>query len=302
MRRVREQISCPSLNECNFGNPVTIAFLDTGVKRHPDLSDRIIAFKDFVKGRSECYDDSGHGTHVCGIAAGNGNLSEGKYCGIAPMSRIVMGKVLDENGDGMIKQMIEGLEWLIRNKDLYKIKVINISVGVGSLQDKKKEEELTTKLEEVWNAGILVICAAGNLGPKPGSISPLGSSRKVITVGCHDGEFFKNNENRCETYSGRGPTKDTIKKPDIVAPGTEIISCNGFVYKQGKKYYNSYISKSGTSMATAIVSATAALIWQKYPSLTHEQVKRKLLYSASDLKEPWTKQGWGMINIKRALE
>ena len=170
MQRVRGQIACSGQKECT-GEPVVIAFLDTGVKKHPDLADRIVAFKDFVNGKAECYDDSGHGTHVCGIAAGNGSLSEGNYCGIAPQSRIVMGKVLDENGDGLADQMIEGLDWLIRVREPLQIKIINISVGIGILKDKKKQQELVRKVEEAWEHGMLVVCAAGNLGPEQGSIS-----------------------------------------------------------------------------------------------------------------------------------
>ena len=307
MKRVREQLLCPVHNKYD-GEPVTIAFLDTGIKEHPDFDDRIIAFKDFINDRNSPYDDSGHGTHVCGIAAGNGRLSEGKYKGISPDSKIIMGKVLDENGDGLADQMISGLNWLIDINKKYNVKIVNISVGIGNLKDKSKQLELQKKVEDISDMGILVVCAAGNLGPGCGSISPLGISRKVITVGCHDGEYYKDNENRCEIYSGRGPTANSIKKPDIVAPGTEIISCNSKYYIKDKKvkntalYQNAYVAKSGTSMATAIVSGAAALLWQKYPRMSMEQVKKKLLFSATDLKEPWIKQGWGMLNIKRALE
>lgn len=306
MQRVRVQIACPNQEECK-GEPVTIAFLDTGVKKHPDFADRIIAFKDFVNGKNECYDDSGHGTHVCGIAAGDGSLSDGKYSGIAPKSRIVMVKVLDKNGDGLAEQMIEGLDWVIKERAQLKIKIINISIGVGNLKDKKKQQELIRKVEEAWENGIIVVCAAGNMGPERGSISPLGISRKVITVGCHDGKLFSDNENRCETYSGRGPTRNAIKKPDLVAPGTDIISCNVHFYQTGKKTYekviykNAYVAKSGTSMATPMVSGAAALLLQKNPYMTQEQIKKKILYTAMDMGEPWTKQGWGMLNIRRAL-
>ncbi len=293
MQRVRKQVFCPSICE-QTKNPVTIAFLDTGVEKHPDFADRIIAFKDFINGQKKAYDDSGHGTHVCGIAVGDGKLSKGKYCGIAPTGRIVMGKVLDGNGDGLVNQMIKGIDWIIEVREQFDIRIVNVSVGIGNLKDKKKQQELVNKLDELCGCGIIVVCAAGNLGPESGSISPLGVSKKIITVGCHDGEYYKDYEKRCEIYSGRGPTQDSIKKPDIVAPGTEIVSCC-----IGK---NTYIAKSGTSMATAIVSGAVALILQKYPDLTREQVIKRLLYSATDLKEPWIKQGWGMLNIKRALE
>lgn len=300
MQRVRKQIACPEYAECT-GTPITIGFLDTGIRKHPDFEDRIIYFKDFINDKKECYDDSGHGTHVCGIAAGSGRMSEGKYRGISPYSHIVVGKVLDENGDGTADKMMEGLLWMIENRTRLQIRIINISIGIGNLKDEKKLKELIETIEKACHNGILVICAAGNLGPGPGTISPLGVSKNVLTVGCHDGTFFEGNSNRCETYSGRGPTKYAIKKPDIVAPGTEITSCNADFYQKNKTIQNAYTVKSGTSMATPIVTGAAALIMQKYPALTQEMVKKKLLYSAKDLKEPWTKQGWGMLNIRNAL-
>lgn len=307
MKRVREQLLCPGYSECG-GEPVTIAFLDTGIKAHPDFDNRIVAFKDCVNNRTNAYDDSGHGTHVCGIAVGDGRVSEGIYMGISPKSKLVMCKVLDANGDGLADQMLDGLNWIINMREELKIRIVNISVGIGCLKDLNKKRELQQKVEEAYDKGMLVVCAAGNLGPERGSISPLGVSRKVIAVGCHDGEYFKDYENRCEVYSGRGPTGNIIKKPDIVAPGTEIVSCNTNYYIKGKKhkgvniYQNAYVAKSGTSMATAIVTGTAALLWQKHPELSMEQVKKKILYSATDLGEPWIKQGWGMVNIKRTLE
>lgn len=303
MFRVREQVGCPKESgENSQGSPVTIAFLDTGIIKHPDFEDRIIGFKDFVNGRKEAYDDAGHGTHVCGIAAGNGLLSNGKYRGIAPESNILMGKVLDGNGDGEAANMLKGLEWVIQNRVKYHIRILNISIGIGSLKDEKKKRELISRVEEAWRSGMIVVCAAGNLGPKRASISPLGISNLVITVGCHDGDYFPDKQNRCETYSGRGPTEFAIKKPDIVAPGTEIISCCNLCKKNDKGYENAYFSKSGTSMATPQVSGAAALLLQKNPVLKNETVKKKLLYAATDLNEPWTKQGWGMLNIKRMLE
>lgn len=300
MYRVREQIACPDEAEIQ-GEPTVIAFLDTGVSGHPDFQNRIIGFKDFVGGKEGFYDDSGHGTHVCGIAAGNGELSDGKYRGVAPKSRIVAVKVLDKNGDGTIDHMIEGLSWIISNRESLKIRVVNISIGAGILRNEEKKQELLEIVEKAWSEGLVVVCAAGNLGPERGTISPLGVSSRVITVGCHDGEYFKDKSNRCETYSGRGPTKYAIKKPDLVAPGTEIVSCNGEFRSDSLLKLHAYSKKSGTSMATPMVSGAAALLLQKNPRLNNEMVKKKLLYAATDLKEPWTKQGWGMLNIRRAL-
>ena len=124
----------------------------------------------------------------------------------------------------------------------------------------------------------------------------------MITVGCHDGEYFRDDKDRCELHSGRGKRFDAVRKPDIVAPGTQITSCNANWNRTLKNNPKAYIEKSGTSMATPIVAGCAALVLEKEPWLSPGQVKERILYTASDLGEPWNKQGWGMINAKRLLE
>ncbi len=302
MHRVREQIGCGKIVQAGGGKGITIAVLDTGVALHPDLENRILGFRDFTEGTESPYDDSGHGTHVCGIACGDGYLSEGRYRGIAPKAGLVVGKVLDERGDGAIDAMLEGIAWVLQNKDEWGIRILNVSVGVGHLMNEKKEEILKEQLESAWKKGLIVVCAAGNNGPALDSLSSIGRSPYLITVGCHDGNFFKEKKNRCASYSSRGARFDTIRKPDIVAPGTEIISCNKDFRKNRGKYGNAYISKSGTSMATPIISGALALLLQKHPEYDNETAKRKLLFSADDLKEPWYQQGWGMINVAHMME
>jgi serine protease AprX len=133
------------------------------------------------------------------------------------------------------------------------------------------------------------------------TISPIGARKNVITVGCNEGGYFGERKDLCESYSSRGPCPEDMKKPDIVAPGTDIISCNAFVERTGWRYRNAYISKSGTSMATPVVSGALALLLQKYPFYSNEQAKKRLLATALDLHEPWNKQGAGMIQINSLL-
>lgn len=303
MLRVREQVGCSNEVIASCGSRgVTIAVLDTGVAYHPDFDNRIIAFKDFVNGRNEIYDDSGHGTHVAGCLCGSGLLSAGKYRGIAPASNLVVGKVLDENGDGHIESMSAGINWILDKQREYDIRILNISIGMGENSNEERMKSLLALVDEAWKSGLIVVCAAGNMGPEPMTISPLGARKEVITVGCHEGGYFGNRKHLCEDYSGRGPSPYAIKKPDIVAPGTDIISCNARIEKRGRFYKNGYIAKSGTSMATPIVSGGLALLLQKYPFYSNERAKQKLLYTARDLNEPWNKQGWGMIQIDRLLK
>ncbi len=303
MLRVRHQVGCSDelIHSCG-NNGVTIAMLDTGVAVHPDFDNRIIAFKDFVNGKRNAYDDSGHGTHVAGCLCGSGRLSEGKYKGIAPQSRLVVGKVLDYKGDGNVDNMADGMEWILKQSREYDIRILNISIGMDESIERARMEQLVELIDKAWEEGLIVVCAAGNMGPNPMTISPLGARKEVITVGCHEGGYFRNHPHLCEDYSSRGPTPYAMKKPDVVAPGTDIVSCNAQISRRGRYFKNAYISKSGTSMAAPVVSGGLALLLQKYPFYTNVQAKQKLMYTARDLNEPWHKQGWGMIQIDRLLK
>lgn len=290
------------------GKGVGVAVVDTGVSLHPDLiqdKNRIIAFQDFIHGRTKPYDDNGHGTHVSGIIGGNGSSSNGLYTGVAPECDIIGVKVLDRKGNGNTSDVLAGLQWIIDNKDTYHIRVVNISVGTTS-KDRIDENSLLVRgVNAVWDAGLVVVVAAGNNGPRPMSISTPGISRKVITVGASDDniaiEMFGS---RLTDYSGRGPTNACIKKPDIVAPGSNIVSCNLVSDSRSslaKRCKNLYTVKSGTSMSTPIVSGAIALLLSSEPNLTNRDVKLRLKYSGTDLGYPQNKQGWGMLNIEKLL-
>lgn len=294
-------VSCKVQEEWD-GSGVTIAVLDTGFAGHPDLSGRLVGFCDFVGNRKVPYDNNGHGTHVCGILCGSGKSDSGKYRGIAPGVGLLVGKVLDEKGDGSTMAMLEGLDWILHNCNIYNVRIVNISVGIGQLSDRKKEKALREKIEQLWNSGIIVVCAAGNKGPGNGTISSVGGSDRVITVGCHDGGTCENNPKRCELYSGRGIPGSAIRKPDVVAPGTDIVSCNSRYHRLGNTIITPYIVKSGTSMATPVVSGALALLLQKFPDMSNEECKQRLQLTATDLHLPWNVQGWGMVNVERLLE
>lgn len=299
MQRVRRLVGGDFPNGLD-GSGVTVAVLDTGVGRHPDLLGKVACFRDFVGRRNLMYDDNGHGTHVCGILCGNGGLSGGRYRGMASGARLVVGKILDEKGDGVTESMLEGMDWVLEIKRKYDIRILNISVGIGNMEEPYREKVLRDKAEELWESGILVVCAAGNKGPGNGSISAVGGGR-ALTVGCHDGNYRRDDPGRCETYSGRGWEGCVIRKPDLVAPGTDVTSCNVNCFNVGRAFRNAYVAKSGTSMATPIVSGAAALAFQQSFAMTNEECKKKLQYTATDLGLPWNRQGWGMLNVGRLL-
>ncbi len=301
MYRVRKQVECTDdLIPNTMNRAVGVAVLDTGIVNHPDFHNRIIAFRDFVQNRNVIYDDCGHGTHVAGCIGGDGSASNGKYRGIHPVCNFIVGKVLNAEGDGSLRDMLDGFSWVLQCAEKYNIGVVNISVGVNDTKEPELLKDLLKLVEEAWTKGILVVCAAGNSGPNPMTLSPLGAGKHCISVGCHEGGYFGNRKDLCEAYSGRGPSKFAIKKPDLVAPGTDIISCNARYPKRTMRYREEpYIKKSGTSMATPIVAGAAALLIQRCGRMECEELKRRMIYSAVDLNEPWTKQGWGMLNVKR---
>ena len=122
-------------------NPaVGVAVLDTGVSSHPDLREQILVFRDFVNEQTGAYDDSGHGTHVAGCVAGNGRLSRGIYSGMHPGCRLVIGKVLNNRGEGRIDHMIKAMEWILQNSREWNIRIVNISVGIAEVQERGEDE------------------------------------------------------------------------------------------------------------------------------------------------------------------
>ena len=281
------------------GKGIGICFLDTGiVASHPDFDRRVTGFMDFVKGRTIAYDDNGHGTHVAGLAAGSGRASGGRVMGIAPESHLVSLKVLDKKGNGTVETVTAGLNWLSLHHEEWGIRIVNISVGAMPKNEDEEHSSLVQMVEKVWDSGLVVVVAAGNLGPKQGSITTPGISRKVITVGCFDDTKATDvGGTRLIHYSGRGPTGVCIVKPEIVMPGTGQVSCNA-LYGRGQR---AYCIKSGTSMATPVVSGAIALLLEKEPELTNAEVKLRLKGACESLGLPMSHQGWGRLNIAKLL-
>lgn len=278
------------------GKGVVAAVLDSGISLHPDYAKRIVAFEDFVNGRRECYDDASHGTHVSGILCGDGTSSRGRYCGIAPDCGLIHLKVLDERGEGDTKQLLRAIRWVIANREAYQIRILNISAGTTAGEQAKSGGLLVEAVEEAWDAGIAVVVAAGNQGPASSTITVPGNSRKVITVGASDwmGRNFGGGLRR---YSGCGPTRECICKPELVAPGNEVVSCSPY-WKTGRYY----MKKSGTSMAAPAVAGGIALLLEKEPELSNVEVKIRLKEAAVSFGYPMNRQGWGMPDLRRLFQ
>lgn len=299
MNRVNRLIGTEAARNRNLtGRGVGIAVLDTGVYPHPDFAGRLCCFQDMVGGRKQPYDDNSHGTHVMGVLGGSGKRSGGRYEGVAPGASLVGIKVLDREGNGSVTDLLRGLSWIRKQKERYGIRIVNISVGSVPRRETAETSALVRGVEAAWADGLVVIVAAGNEGPEARSVTTPGISRKVITVGCSDDQqSVRVGGISMVDYSGRGPTVSCICKPDVVAPGAAVVSC--CVPSVRKNHY--YGIKSGTSMATPVVSGAAALLLEKYPYLTPKEVKLRLLERARDLGLPRNQQGRGMVDLAALL-
>lgn len=301
MYRVRKQVGLSKLPPVLIDQKIGVGVLDSGIYMHPDLKSSVVLVENIIDKESNTHDYFGHGTHVAGIISGDGRCRGGKYRGIAPGVKLYIGKILNKDGSGDLEHLIQGMEWLYAKRKDFLLRVVNISIGsVNFLELEKQEKDIEPELQKIhalcqafYDENIVVVAAAGNMGPKYRTISLLGDSKYVLSVGCHDGDFKIPNRKMCSEYSGRGPGSSGFRKPDLVAPGTAIISCANF----GR----GYVSKSGTSMAAPIVSGAAALAFSKYPEWSAGECMQKLLYTAVDLGEEWQKQGWGMVNLNGLL-
>lgn len=296
MNRTVREIHADFAHRAGYiGAGVGVAVMDTGIIKHKDFDHRILVFRDFCGHKKYPYDDNGHGTHVAGIVGGNGSASRGRYRGIAPGCDFIVLKALDRYGNGNTKEVLEATEWMIQNKERYNIRILNISVGMLPSAKSEEKERLIRAMERAWNNGIVVVAAAGNNGPQAGSVTIPGICKTIITVGSSDdGGLGAKQHGLVPGYSGRGPTDHCIVKPEILAPGTNIMSCSA----RGKLYE----MKSGTSMATPVVTGAVAVLLSAKPRLRPAEVKLILHDSAVETSGGTEKKrSWGKLDVRRML-
>ena len=277
------------------GRGVTIAVVDSGIDPHPDFTrptSRIVAWYDAVNHEPDPYDDHGHGTHVAGIAAGNGYASDGKYRGVAPEAGIAAVKVAEADGSAPMSQIIEGLQWVLENREKYHIRVVNLSLG-SDPSEPYWNDPLCLAVEKLWRAGLVVAAAAGNDGPLPGSIDTPGNDPLIITVGAIDDRgTVARDDDTVPDFSSRGPTNDGVPKPELYAPGVRITAPSP---------PDGYVERTGTSMATPFVSGAAALLLAKEPSLRPREVKRRLRAAAERSCPLCLRGGIRRLNVRGLL-
>jgi serine protease AprX len=302
----------------NFtGSGIGVALIDSGVNAHPDLLStgflpvsRVVYNQSFVAGDSSAADAYGHGTHIAGLIAGDGLSSTGfifsqTFKGIAPGAHIVNLRVLDANGSGTDSQVIAAISQAINLKSKYNIKVINLSLGRGVFESYKLDP-LCQAVERAWKSGIVVVVAAGNNGrylPTAGyaTVTSPGNDPYALTVGSMKPMGTPERaDDLIASYSSKGPTLiDHVVKPDLVAPGNLLVSTetsnttlfntepdnrvpySAYIYGGPSSASKFYFELSGTSMATGVVSGVVADLLQARPLMTPDQVKARLMKTAS---------------------
>ena len=305
------------------GTGIGVAIIDSGVTAwHDDLSQRVTHFADFVNHHATSYDDYGHGTHVAGIIAGTGYDSNGARRGIAPGAALVVLKVLDGGGDGYISNVIAAMNYAVDRRADFNIRVINLSVAAG-VYESYTTDPLTLACKRAVDAGLVVVTAAGNLGrdaggkAQRGGITAPGNAPWVLTVGAtnHQGTSVRGDD-RLAPFSSRGPSAiDAAAKPDLVAPGVGIQSLADsesllFDVHPTARLWGTidtasepYLSLTGTSMASPVVSGTIALMLQANPTLTPNLVKAVLQYTAEERSVySHLAQGAGFLNARGAVQ
>ncbi|MET8326486.1 S8 family serine peptidase [Streptomyces sp. NPDC005181] len=270
------------------GKGTKVAVLDTGVDaEHPDLKGRIAASANFTD--SDTTDDrQGHGTHTISTVGGTGAASDGKKKGVAPGADLLAGKVLNDSGSGAESWIIAGMQWAVDQKaDV-------VSMSLGSQTPTDCTDPMSVAAEELAQSeDTLFVIAAGNSGPSLNTVSSPGCAPSVLTVGAVD------RDDSTAQFSSRGPAIGShTLKPEISAPGVNISAAAA-----GGRGVYAYRTMSGTSMATPHVAGAAAIVKQRHPDWTAQQIKAALVSSAkSDIPGDVRETGGGRLDVKAAID
>ncbi|MEO8484337.1 MAG: S8 family peptidase, partial [Acidobacteriota bacterium] len=307
------------------GQGIGVAVIDSGIAPHPDVANRLALSLDFTNEEGVA-DGFGHGTHLAGIISGSGRGSQSgdgtAYVGMAPGASLLSLRVLGSDGTGYVSDVIQAIEWAVKNKDRYKIRILNLSLGHATT-DRYQDDPLAQAVERAVRSGLVVVASAGNLGktadgtPVIGAIVSPGYTPGALTVGALNTKgTVARSDDGVATYSSRGPVGDPDDsstweiKPDLVAPGNAITSTgqpgtllwDNFPERHvtGASGGN-YLTLSGASMSTAVVSGAVAQLLQLQPKLTPGEVKFALQFTAERLSGfGIIEQGAGSLNVPLA--
>ena len=285
------QIGAPAAWRAGYtGAGVPVAVLDTGIDdTHPDLRRQVAATKNFTTDPG-VRDTNGHGTHVASTIAGTGKASGGRYTGVAPGAKLLVGKVCGDAGCPE-SAILAGMEWAAAAG----AKVVNLSLGGPDTAGVDPLELAIDRLSA--EHGTLFVVAAGNDGGYGAeTVSSPASADAALAVGAVD------DQDVLAGFSARGPrVHDAALKPEIVAPGVDIVAARSRFSGLGKRG-DRYVALSGTSMATPHVAGAAAILAQQHPDWTGARLKAALVGAAKPLAGAGVfAQGAGRVDVARAV-
>lgn len=288
--RSTTQVSAPDAWSAGLdGTGATVAILDSGADaEHPDLEGRIIAGEDFT-GAGSWNDGDGHGTHVASTVGGSGQASDGAQKGVAPGAGLLVGKVLSDYGYGETSWIIAGMEWAVAQG----ADIVSMSLGSTGPVDGCADPMAMAADSLSESSDSLFVIAAGNDGPANNTVSSPGCAPAALTVGAVD------RDDTTAIFSSRGPVDGThVLKPEITAPGVGISAA--MAHGRGA---HAYQAMSGTSMATPHVAGAAAILKQRHPEWTGEQIKAALVSSAeTDIPGDVRETGGGRLDVGAAID
>jgi subtilisin family serine protease len=271
-------------------NGVKVAVLDTGVDAtHPDLAGKVDAAANFTTD-PDTVDHNGHGTHVASTILGSGAASGGRYKGMAPGARLLVGKVLRDNGSGSESGIIAGMQWAANQG----ARVVNMSLG-GYVSD--GTDPMSTALNEISaSSGALFVVAAGNFGSDSSVATPAVADKALAVA-----SVTKSGE--LSSFSSRGPRRgDNGMKPEIAGPGSDIVAARAAGTLAEVSVDTSYAKLSGTSMASPHVAGAAAIVAGQHPDWSADQLKSALVSSAKPIDGVNAYgQGAGLVDVARAV-
>lgn len=277
------------------GDGITVAVIDTGVADVPGFDGRVI-HQENISAAPATGDQYGHGTFVAGIVHR-----------VAPGADIVSIKLSDANGAVDVTQVLAALQWVRANQERFSIDVVNLSFGNDSKQS-AYASPLNFAVQQVWDAGMVVVASAGNLGDGSNTVTKPGDDPLIISVGSSDEHGTSTrDDDAIPTFVSRGPTQDGLSKPDLVAPGTRVISLRAPGSTVDTQFPHARVGDaefrgSGTSFSAPIISGIVAQMLQADPTLTPDQVKYGLLAGATSIEGDPTAMGAGTVRAKRALD
>lgn len=282
------------------GKGIGIAIIDSGVVHHPDVGDRIVAFKDFVNATQQppeeadpslAYDDNGHGTSCATVAAGNGTA--GQAAGTAPGAHVIGLKAIGADGMAWSSNVVKAIQWAVDNKERYNIRVLNMSFFLDD-PNVAAHQPVLQALEVAAQAGIVPVAAASNDGPGPRTLHTIASYPHVVTVAASNTrETVKPDDDRIASFSSRGPGDNGELKPDVTAPGQDVLVGT----RRG-----GYTRSSGTSFASPMAAGVIATWIEANPALDVSDVQAIIADTSRPLRGfDHYAQGHGQIDALAGL-